>query len=477
MLALSEALKSEAYQTHLHVHVGLAKVVLKSKRDRGKLEPKIKISKPTIELTDIVQQNPPVTAKVASYKEQMLKDFENPSLNWLNESVETKPHFACNTNFDISTDARPRDRDTRAGINLAPYDEIEMRINQRRSSASLNNETALHESLQRQGRNEYINLASQIAYDGQNIAFIFYENQICRLINESPYDERRLEVLRASCVGQPREMVNLFCAPMKNITTSQRIEKALGRLRQRYSVSGGLTSEPKIIAIRNGIKVAFNATSMKTYNEDLNTLEVYAFSHDEVDKLSGQLLIDTVSLLPNLLKRRNLDYLDKKGLNMSRPGFDSLRDFVAHEIDMMTSEYAQTFFKSDNKEQVQSSGSKTYRVRQTTFGPEKRTKSDSLSTSSNPALPAKHENSAANVKTSDDKRAKDKPAPTCFVCMRPELKHFVADCEVFKSYSDKLKRQTVMDAKRCLNCLSVEHFVRDFPHPSKCRKCIPSLSE
>ena len=261
---------------------------------------------------------------------------------------------------------------------------------------------------------------------------------------------------------------------MKSITTSQRIEKALGRLRQRYGVSGGLTSEPKIITTRNGSKVAFNASSMKMYNEDLNTLEVYAFAHDEVNKLSGQLLIDTASRLPNLLKRRYLDYLDKKGLNMSRPGFDSLRDFVAHEIDMMTSEYAQAFFKSDDKEQAQSSGSKTYRVRQTTIGPEKRTKSDSSSTSSNSVRPAKHENDAANVKISDYKRAKDKPAPTCFGCMRPELKHFLANCEVFKSYSNNLERETVMDAKRCLNCLSVEHFVRDYPHPSKCRKCIPN---
>ena len=200
----------------------------KVQKNRGKLEPKIKIAKPAINLTDTVQQNPFVTAKVASYKEEMLKDFENPSLNWQNKRVETKPHFACNMNFDTCTDARPRDRDTRAGINSAPDDEIKMRFDQRRSSAPSNNETALHEYLQRQGRNEYINLASQIGYDGQNIAFIFYENQIRRLMNESPCDERRLEVLRASCVGQPREMVNLFCAPMKSITTSQRIEKADG---------------------------------------------------------------------------------------------------------------------------------------------------------------------------------------------------------------------------------------------------------
>ena len=47
-------------------------------------------------------------------------------------------------------------------------------------------------------------------------------------------------------------MVNLLCAPMKSMTPAQRIEKALDRLHQRYSVSNGLTSEPKVIAIRDG---------------------------------------------------------------------------------------------------------------------------------------------------------------------------------------------------------------------------------
>ena len=152
---------------------------------------------------------------------------------------------------------------------------------------------------ERQGRNEFINVASQIGFDGTNIAFVFYENQVRCLMDESPYDERRLEVLRASCVGQPREMVNLFCAPMKNMSAAQRIEKALDHLRQRYGVSGGLTSEPKIIA-----KIAFKLTSLKWFNDDLNTLEVYAYAHDEYHKLSGQLLIDTANRLPNTLKRR-----------------------------------------------------------------------------------------------------------------------------------------------------------------------------
>ena len=74
-------------------------------------------------------------------------------------------------------------------------------------------------------------------------------------MDESLLEKRRLEVLRASCVGQPREMVNLFFAPLKGMTTGQRIEKALERLRQRYGVSGGFASEPKVVEIRFGPKV------------------------------------------------------------------------------------------------------------------------------------------------------------------------------------------------------------------------------
>ena len=71
-------------------------------------------------------------------------------------------------------------------------------------------------------------------------------------------------MLRASCSGQTPEMVNLFLAPMKNMSTSQRFEKAIDRLRQRYGVSGRLTTEPQIIAIRNGPRVIFNSTSLKS---------------------------------------------------------------------------------------------------------------------------------------------------------------------------------------------------------------------
>ena len=114
-------------------------------------------------------------------------------------------------------------------------------------------------------------------------------------------DEQRLEALRASCVGQPCEMVNLFVAPMKSLSISQRIEMALGRLRQRYGVPGGLTTEPKIIEIRSGSVISFNVASLKQFNEDLNTLEAFAYAHDEFQKLSGQLLLDVANRLPGTL--------------------------------------------------------------------------------------------------------------------------------------------------------------------------------
>ena len=229
--------------------------------------------------------------------------------------------------------------------------------------------------------NEFINLASQIGFGGTNIAFVFYENQVRRLMDENPYDERRLEVLRASCVGQPREMVNLFCAPMKNMSTAQRIEKALNRLRQRYGVSGGLTSEPKIIAIRHGAKIAFNSTSLKSFNDDLNTLEVYAYAHDEYHKLSGQLLIDTANRLPNTLKRRYIDYLHRNGMSLNQPSFESSREFVEQEIKMSTSDYAQAFFKSEDKDKSREgvAGRGEFRVRQVAVGNSSSKQSDTAS--------------------------------------------------------------------------------------------------
>ena len=40
--------------------------------------------------------------------------------------------------------------------------------------------------------------------------------------------------------------------------------------------------------------------SLKLFHEDLNTLEVFAFAHDDAEKLSGQLLLDIANRLPGI---------------------------------------------------------------------------------------------------------------------------------------------------------------------------------
>ena len=44
--------------------------------------------------------------------------------------------------------------------------------------SNLNHASVFEAYLKRQGRNKYISLATQIAYESHNIAYVFYENQI-----------------------------------------------------------------------------------------------------------------------------------------------------------------------------------------------------------------------------------------------------------------------------------------------------------
>ena len=62
--------------------------------------------------------------------------------------------------------------------NTIPKMPIETNLRVPGPSPVDHNASAVHNYLERQGRNEYINLASRIAYNGNNLAFVFFENQI-----------------------------------------------------------------------------------------------------------------------------------------------------------------------------------------------------------------------------------------------------------------------------------------------------------
>ena len=170
----------------------------------------------------------------------------------------------------------------------------------------------------------------------------------------------------------------------------------------------------------------------------LNTLEVFAYAHDKPGKLSGQLLLDTAGRLPVILKCRYLDYLDKLELDMSQPGFESLRKVIVLEIAMMASEYAHAFSKQDEKEGPRDSGttSKDFQVRQVGINVDNRDRDQgSFGTTSD--TPRTSLRKTRVLKPSNGANDKSKPPSVCFVCSTPDSKHFLMDCEIFMDLSPK----------------------------------------
>ena len=70
----------------------------------------------------------------------------------------------------------------------------------------------------------------------------------------------------------------------------------------------------------------------------------------------------------------------------------------------------------------------------------------------------------------------NKPPSLCFVCNDSASKHFLGDCETFKTFAHERKKRVVVGARRCLNCLSLGHVVRNCIARLKCRRCGPASS-
>ena len=188
-------------------------------------------------------------------------------------------------------------------------------------------------------------------------------------------------------------------------------------------------------------------------------MEVFAYAHNEIEKLSGQLLLDVANRLPGVLKQRYLDYLNHLGLDLNKLGFDSLRNFVGYKLKIMTSEYAQTFFKQNEKSGEFGNSRNTVHVRQSVV-------------QSNDAKCQTVSSKAESPKSNRFKSNCELP-PVCFYCNNTSLKHYLGDCEKFKKLGLERRRQVVIEARRCLNCFGLGHFARNCGFASKCRKCGP----
>ena len=186
-------------------------------------------------------------------------------------------------------------------------------------------------------------------------------------------------------------------------------------------------------------------------------MKFFAYAHDEFQKLSGQLLLDVANRLPGTLKRRYLDYLVRWNLDLNRPGFDSLRDFISHELSVMSSDYAQTFFRSEDKDKPRDSGygRASVHVRQVAVKSQDR--------------PLKE--SATKTGSGIVKSRGPKVPPLCFVCDDATSRHFLGSCTKFINLSMDDKKQIVINANRCLNCSAKGHFAQKCSLICKCTVC------
>ena len=92
---------------------------------------------------------------------------------------------------------------------------------------------------------------------------------------------------------------------------------------------------------------------------------------------------------------------------------------------MMTSNCAQTFFGYDGKDGQNTSRSKNHRVCQVTVSSEVNTQDARVSPGTARTRNGKTGDKILNKRSLTQRSVKDKPAPTCFVCLPADLKHFL----------------------------------------------------
>ena len=123
-------------------------------------------------------------------------------------------------------------------------------------------------------------------------------------------------------------------------------------------------------------------------------------------------------------------------MNLSQPEFKSLRKFIVHELDMAMSDYVQAFFKHDEYENSREQLARgLLRARQAAV--------ETGSSANN--WPYFHaESKSVTFGKTDYLRARSdqvKPLPLCFLFSCPDSKHFLMNCDKFKTLSLKKKKK------------------------------------
>ena len=109
-----------------------------------------------------------------------------------------------------------------------------------------------HESLR--SRKDFLDEAVLIVYDGTNMPYVMFYNQIINLLARCPYSDRKLPLLRAACLHTAAQTIAVVISDTPGFDNDAKINMALNRLSQRFGVHGGFVKEPKVQRLEMALK-------------------------------------------------------------------------------------------------------------------------------------------------------------------------------------------------------------------------------
>ena len=307
----------------------------------------------------------------------------------------------------------------------------------------------------------FIDKASLINYNGSNMPYIFFHNRIKALMDSCPFENSRLTLLQAACVGLAGQNISNLVADTPGLSEARRIEMSLERLSQRFGVRGGFYAEPEIRKFRYGDKLkSDSAFALKEYKDQLSQCLLYAKAYNQPDKVEGRFVLDLAKRLPDVTKKEFLKFLANRFGHTNEPSFESLFEFITEEESYKSTDFGISLLNASSElrkfEKPHDKSKKACPVRQTSV--------------KSPNLPRR---SDINDKQKKSPTTNSRPEhPMCIYCSSKGLveHHYLSNCSEFLHLTPIDRKDVIVKSGRCFNCLR-KHFVKDCFAPNSCGKC------
>ena len=292
--------------------------------------------------------------------------------------------------------------------------------------------------------------AREIRFTGRKLPFIFYYNQIMELLNRCPDPRKKMDLLRASCQDQAREAISALVPPVPGWDVNTQIKRALEGLRLRYGCSSFL-SEPLVKRVRSGQKFAkMDVPALEQLISDLNDCELYACAYQQTSSLGSTFILDVADRLPFYSKTRYTDFLTDHWGNPDEPSFESFKQFLNRELKRINTTFAQKLLGASQGKNDKLMTLQRVRVHQTKVR----------------VLPTLGHKELSSTSAARQKQ------PVCFICSTPTEthRHLLNTCHTYKSMTPQERRESIIKAGHCINCLS-KHHISDCRLQCKCKHC------